>query len=105
MFQSSKINISHITKFDGNYFHVWMCEMTLNFKQEKIMAIEDGTELKPIAPTATYIIAKAQALLTTRPSNIVKWEEQDTLVVIFINNCLNIVSSCMFNLKITSKQR
>jgi len=74
--------------------------MTLNFKQEKFMAIVDGTELKPIAPTTTYIVARAQVLLATSPSNIVKWEEQDTFVVIFINNCLNIVSSCMFNLKL-----
>jgi hypothetical protein len=64
------------------------------------MAIVDGTKLKPIAPTATYIVPRAQALLVTSPSNIVKWEEQDTLVVIFINNCLNIVSSFMFNLKL-----
>jgi hypothetical protein len=73
--------------------------MTLNFKK-KIMAIVDGTKLKPIVPIATYIVARAQALLATSPSNIVKWEEQDTLVVIFINNFLNIVSSFMFNIKL-----
>ncbi len=79
-----------------------MHKMTLNFKQKKIMAIVDGTELKPIAPTTTYIVARVQVLLATSPSNIVKWEEQDTLVI-FINNCLNIVSSCMFNLKLLRK--
>jgi hypothetical protein len=88
MAHSSKVNINHLTRFDGNYYHVWKHRVTLIFKQERILAIVDGTKLKHIAPTTTHIVARAQALLATRPCSIIKWEEQDILVFTLINKCL-----------------
>lgn len=94
MAHSFKVNTSHLTKFDGNYHHVWKHKLTLIFKQERILAIVDGTKLKYIAPTTTHIVARAQVLLATRPCSIIKWEEQDILVLTLINECLenNVIS-------------
>ncbi len=94
MAHSFKVHTSHLTKFDGNYHHVWKHRVTLIFKQERILAIVDGTKLKHIAPTTTHIVAREQALLATRPCSITKWEEQDIPGLTLINKCLenNVIS-------------
>jgi len=56
MFQT-KIDINHIPKFDGTYFHVWKHKLTLLFKTKKLWSIVNGTETKPIAPTTTRVAA------------------------------------------------
>jgi hypothetical protein len=36
MTHTNKVDVSHITKFDGQYFHVRKHIITLMFKQEKV---------------------------------------------------------------------
>jgi hypothetical protein len=38
MTHNNKVDVSHITKFDGQYFHVWKDKSTLMFKQKKGLA-------------------------------------------------------------------
>jgi hypothetical protein len=51
MTHNNKVDASHITKFDGQYFHVWKHKIILMFTQKKVWLIVVGTEAKPITPT------------------------------------------------------
>jgi hypothetical protein len=39
---SKKIDINHVQKFDGFYFHVWKHRLSLIFKQEKHLLVVEG---------------------------------------------------------------
>jgi len=60
-----KVDISHISKFNGSYFNVWKHRLTLTFKVEKLWPLVSGAEHLPVAPTAAEIAAGANALPQT----------------------------------------
>ncbi len=64
---SNKIDINHVQKFDGSYFHVWKHRFSLIFKQEKHLLIIEGIKAKPIA----QIIGCVAQVLATNASNII----------------------------------
>ncbi len=76
-----------LSEFDGNYLHVWKQKMTIIFKQKRILTIVDVIWLKFVDPTTRQIATSVPTSPTIGPSNIVKWEEQVTLVLILNNNC------------------
>lgn len=67
---SNKIDINHVQKFDGSYFHVWKHRLSIIFKQEKHLLIVEGIKAKPIAPTIAQIIANVAQVLATNASSI-----------------------------------
>ena len=89
-----KVDISHISKFDGTYFNIWQHRLTLVFKAEKLWSVVSGDEPLPITLNAIQIAAGTPALPATGAGSISNWEERDTLSLTIINNCLenNIVS-------------
>lgn len=89
-----KIDISHVTKFDGSYYNIWKHRLTLIFKAEKLWPIVSGSEPLPAAPSAAEVAAGTPALPTTGVGSISAWEDKDALSLTIINNCLenNIVS-------------
>jgi len=89
-----KIDINHVTKFDGSYYNIWKHRLTLIFKAEKLWPIVSGSETIPMAPSATEVAVGTPALSTTRVGSISAWEDKDALSLTIINNCLknNIVS-------------
>ncbi len=40
---NTKIDISHIPKFDGTYFYIWKHKLTLLFKSKKLWPYVNGT--------------------------------------------------------------
>jgi len=83
-----KVNISHVTKFNGSYFNIWKHRLTLIFKAEKLWPIVNGTQYLPIAVTQAQIAAGIPALLQIGIGSISMWEDQDTLALTIINNYL-----------------
>ena len=49
----------------------------------------DGTDVKPVAPTAAHITAGIPPLLVVGVGSISAWEDRDTLALTIINNCLD----------------
>jgi hypothetical protein len=80
MIDNNKIDVSHITKFDVQYFYVWKHIIALMFKQKKVWQIVVGTKAKPITPTTTQIIKRTLVLPTTWANNISDWVECNNLV-------------------------
>ena len=94
MASQGRIDISHIRKFDGTYFHIWKHRLTLLFKSERLYSIVSGTEGKPVQPSAAEILAGAVVPPGNGPGSIINWEDKDTIALTIITNCLdnNIVS-------------
>jgi hypothetical protein len=99
---NTKIDISHILKFDGTYFNIWKHKLTLLFKFGKIMAYVNGTKAKPIVPIVAQIVARAIVLPAIGIGSIVEWYDKDAIAIQVINNCSdnNIISNVQ--LKTTS---
>jgi len=53
---SYKIDISHVTKFDGSYFNIWKHRLTLIFKAKKLWPIVSGEQYLLVAPTTSQIV-------------------------------------------------
>jgi len=70
---SNKIDISHVQKFDGSYFHVWKHKISLIFKQKKHLLIIEGIKAKPIAPTIAQITGNVAQVLATNASSIINF--------------------------------
>jgi len=89
-----KVDISHISKFDGTYFNIWQQRLTLVFKAEKLWSVVSGSEPLPIAPNTAQIAASTPVLPTIGAGSISHWEERDTLSLTIIINCLenNVIS-------------
>ena len=83
-----KIDISHVTKFNGSYFNIWKHRLTLIFKAEKLWPLVSGNQHLPVAPTAAELAAGALALPLTGAGSISMWEDQDAIALTIINNCL-----------------
>lgn len=83
-----KIDISHVTKFNGSYFNVWKHRLTLIFKAEKLWSLVSGIEHLPVAPTQVELAAGATILRLTGASSISLWQEQDAIALTIINNCI-----------------
>ena len=89
-----RIDISHIPKFDGTYFHIWKHRLTLLFKSERLYSIVSGTEGKPVQPSVAEILAGVVVPPANGLGSIINWEDKDTIALTIITNCLdnNIVS-------------
>jgi hypothetical protein len=59
---AQKIDISHVTKFDGTFYNIWVHRLTLILKGEKLWNIVNGTVPKLLAPTAAQITAGTPTL-------------------------------------------
>jgi hypothetical protein len=70
MTDNNKVDVSHIIKFDVQYFHVWKHIIALVFKQKKVWQIVVKIEAKPITPTTTQIIKRTLVLPTIGANNI-----------------------------------
>jgi hypothetical protein len=67
---SNKIDISHVQKFYGSYFHVWKHRLSLIFKQERHLLIVQGIKVEPIAPTIAQITANVAQVLAINAGSI-----------------------------------
>jgi len=94
---AEEIDISHVTKFDGTFYNIWVRRLTLILKAEKLWDIVNGTVPKLIARTAAQIPAGTPTLPAIGAGNISEWEERDAVSLTIINNCRTIVSYHMFN--------
>jgi hypothetical protein len=83
-----KVDISHVTKFNGSYFNIWKHRLTLIFKAEKLWPIVSGTQHLPMVVTTAEITTRIFVLPRTGARSISMWEDQDTLALTIINNCL-----------------
>jgi hypothetical protein len=91
---STKINASHITKFDGPYFDIHKHRLMLIFKAKKLWPLVNGTKPKPMTPTTPQIAIGTHSLLAIGVSIINAWEEGYVISLTLISNCLdNIVIS------------
>jgi hypothetical protein len=88
MIHNNKVDVSHIIKFDVQYFHVWKHIITLMFKQKKVWQIVVGTKAKPITLTTIQITKGTFVLPTTWANSISDWVECNNLMLTIINNCL-----------------
>lgn len=86
---AQKIDTSHVSKFDGTYLNIWKHRLTLIFKAEKLWSLVDGTEVKPVAPTAAQITAGTPPLPVAGAGSISAWEDRDMLALTIINNGLD----------------
>jgi hypothetical protein len=50
---AQKIDTSHVTKFDGTFYNIWVHRLTMILKAEKLWNIVNGTVPKPIAPNCS----------------------------------------------------
>jgi len=101
---AQKIDTSHVTKFDGTFYNIWVHSLTLILKAEKLWNVVNGTVPKPRAPTATQIPAGTPTLPAIGAGSISEWEERDAMSLTIINNCLdNSVISIMSNINNASK--
>ena len=71
-----KVDISHIDKFDGSYYNIWQHRLKLIFMMENLFTVVDGSEIKPVAPSAANIVARTQALHVTGAGSIRDWEQK-----------------------------
>ena len=83
-----KVDISHVTKSNGSYFNIWKHRLTLIFKAQKLWPIVSGTQHLSVVVTTADIAARIPALPQTGAGSISMWEDQDTLALTIINNCL-----------------
>jgi len=86
---AQKIDISHVAKFDGTLYNIWVHRLTLILKAEKLWNIVNGTVPKPLAPTAAQIPAGTTILPAIGAGSISEWEERDAVSLTIINNCLD----------------
>ena len=89
MASQGRIDVSHIPKFDGTYFHIWKHRLTLLFKSERLYSIVSGTEGKPVQPSTAEILVGAVVPLANGPYSIINWEDKDTIALTNITNCLD----------------
>ena len=79
MMATHKIDISHVTKFDGSYHNIWKHRLTLIFKAEKLWPIVSGSETILMAPSAAEVAATTLALPATGVGSISAWKNKDAL--------------------------
>lgn len=83
------IDLSHIPKFDGTYFHIWKHRLTLFFKTKKVWLSLQVQKSNPITPTTTEIVDGSETFPTTSASSVSSWEYRDIMSLSIINNFLN----------------
>lgn len=86
---SQKIDTSHVTKFDGTLYNIWVHRLTMILKAEKLWNIVNGTVPKPIAPTAPQIPAGTPTLPAIGAGSVSEWEERDVVSLTIIHNRLD----------------
>jgi hypothetical protein len=91
-----KVDISHVTKFNGTYFNIWKHRLTLIFKTNKLWPLVSGNQHLSVTPTTTQLAAAALALPLTSTKSINMWEDQDAIALTIINNCPKIQKSPTF---------
>ena len=62
---AQKVDISHVDKFDGSYYNIWQHRLKLIFMTKNLLSVVDGSEIKPVAPSASQIAAGTPALPVT----------------------------------------
>lgn len=60
-----KVDISHITKFNGSYFNIWKHRLILIFKAEKLWPLVSENQHLSMALTVKKLVARALALPLT----------------------------------------
>jgi len=84
-----KIDISHISKFDGTYFNIWKHRLTLLFKSKNYDFFPLVCKQHPLLLWLLKLSQEAAILPTTRVGSIAKWDDKDVIAIQVINNCSN----------------